>query len=54
MYIPKHYKVKATTTVHECPVIQDLMLIWKTYDEWVDGKHKKVKVYCPHCDKLIK
>jgi len=54
MYIPRNYKVKVTTVAHDCPIVQELLLVWKTYDEWVDGKHKRVKVYCQHCDKLIK
>lgn len=50
----KNYKVKVTTVAHDCPVIQELLLMWKTYDEWENGKHRKVNVYCPYCDKLIK
>lgn len=50
----KMYKVKATTVAHYCPVVQELLLVWKTWDEWDNGKHKKIKNYCFHCDRLIK
>ena len=52
-YLIKMYKVKVTTVAHYCPIVQDILLIWKTWDEWDNGKHKKIKSYCYHCDKLI-
>jgi len=47
------YKVKVTTVAHYCMIVQDILLIWKSWDEWDNGKHKKIKSYCYHCDKLI-
>ena len=49
----KDYRVKVTTVAHYCPIMQDLLLVWKSWDEWENGKHKKIKNYCYHCDKLI-
>jgi len=48
------YKVKVTTVAHYCMIVQDILLIWKSWDEWDNGKHIKIKSYCYHCDKLIK
>jgi len=27
------YRVKVTTVAHDCPIVQELLLVWKTYDE---------------------